>query len=40
MILSYLCDPDMTQLGHIDLNFIEFYIVLLDFTTKKALLWA
>ena len=35
---SILYDPSVTQLGHIDRNFIKFYAILCNFTTKKALL--
>ena len=35
---SNLYDPPLTQLGHIDRNFMKFYAILCNFTTKKALL--
>ena len=35
---SILYDPSVTQLGHIDRNFMKFYAILCYFTTKKALL--
>ena len=37
---SILYDPYVTQLGHVDRNFIKFYAILCNFTTKKALLYA
>ena len=36
----YFYDPLMTQLGHVDRNFMKFYAILCNFTTKKALLQA
>ena len=30
----------VTQLGHVDRNFMKFYAILCNFTTKKALLKA
>ena len=35
---SNLYDPLMTQLGHVDRNFMKFYAFLCNFTSKKALL--
>ena len=34
---SNLYDPSVTQLGHVDRNFMKFYAILCNFTTKKAL---
>ena len=36
---SILYDPSVTQLGHIDRNFIKFYAILCNFTTKNTQLW-
>jgi len=38
MYSSRVYDPSVTQLGHVDRNFMQFYAILYNFTTKKALL--
>lgn len=35
---SNLYYPSVTQLGHVDRNFMKFYAIFCNFTTKKALL--
>ena len=37
MYSSRVYDPSVTQLGHVDRNFMKFYAILCNFTTKKAL---
>jgi len=36
MYSSRVYDPSVTQLGHVDRNFMKFYAILCNFTTKKA----